>query len=163
MFPVLSLSSVWSCSADFGSQSSNVGAAVVLSESIFLFAGSAAAVTGISSVLFTLNSSGIGILHEAVLFRSYYDPEPAGPTQVVPASAKSNTTVHHFIRQDKDWQPSLFSHSNKKAPIQICMEAEISHPRTRSSIFNRAIGQKKVPRAGIEPATRGFSVLCSTN
>ena len=24
-------------------------------------------------------------------------------------------------------------------------------------------GQQKMPRAGIEPATRGFSVLCSTN
>ena len=28
---------------------------------------------------------------------------------------------------------------------------------------NPAFVQQKMPRAGIEPATRGFSVLCSTN
>ena len=34
---------------------------------------------------------------------------------------------------------------------------------TDAKNVNPAFVQQKMPRAGIEPATRGFSVLCSTN
>ena len=57
-------------------------------------------------------------------------------------------------------------HFHERAGIRTpdnLIKSQVLYHLSYTPIFNYFVFIRQMPRAGIEPATRGFSVLCSTN
>jgi hypothetical protein len=64
-----------------------------------------------------------------------------------------------IILKGKNLIAIFFLYKNKDTPQEMSENTIVSCHFNKNTINN----QLKMPRAGIEPATRGFSVLCSTD
>ena len=81
-----------------------------------------------------------------------------GNKQDVIITNMSSQYLYHFIRHFRDWQQSI------PGPIDSQTFPDLPGPLNKEkAILSETGWHKKMPRTGIEPVTRGFSVLCSTN